>query len=34
VYQGLHFRFADELGARLGRDVARWVEKHALQRVR
>jgi hypothetical protein len=34
VYQGLHFRFADELGAKLGRDVARWVEKHALQRVR
>lgn len=30
VYQGIHFRFADELGARLGRDVARWVEKHAL----
>jgi hypothetical protein len=31
VYQGIHFRFADEAGATLGRDVARWVEKHALQ---
>jgi hypothetical protein len=30
IYQGIHFRFADELGAKLGRDVARWVEKHAL----
>jgi hypothetical protein len=30
VYQGIHFRFADELGAKLGREVARWVEKHAL----
>lgn len=33
VYEGLHFRFADELGAKLGRDVARWVEKHALRSV-
>ena len=31
VYQGIHFRFADELGAKLGRDVARWVEKNALR---
>jgi hypothetical protein len=30
VYQGIHFRFADEVGAKLGREVARWVEKHAL----
>jgi hypothetical protein len=30
VYEGIHFRFADEVGAKLGRDVARWVEKHAL----
>jgi hypothetical protein len=31
VYQGIHFRSADEAGAQIGRDVARWVEKHALQ---
>jgi hypothetical protein len=34
VYQGLHFRTADEVGAKLGRDVARWVDKHALQPVK
>ena len=34
IYQGIHFRSADELGARLGRDVARWVDKHALQPVK
>ena len=34
VYQGIHFRTADEVGAKLGRRVARWVERHALQRVR
>ena len=33
VYQGIHFRTADEVGAKLGRDVARWVDKHALQPV-
>jgi hypothetical protein len=31
VYQGIHFRTADEAAAKLGRDVARWVDKHALQ---
>lgn len=31
IYQGLHFRTADETGAKIGRDVARWVEKHALR---
>jgi hypothetical protein len=31
VYQGIHFRSADEAGAKIGRDVARWVEKHALR---
>ena len=31
IYQGLHFRFADELGAKIGRDVSRFVEKNALQ---
>jgi hypothetical protein len=34
VFQGIHFRSADEQGAKLGRDVARWVDKHALQPVR
>ena len=30
VYQGIHFRSPDEAGVQIGRDVARWVEKHAL----
>ncbi len=30
VYQGIHFRSPDEAGVKIGRDVARWVEKHAL----
>ncbi len=34
VYQGIHFRTADEVGAKLGRRVTRWVEKHALRPVR
>jgi hypothetical protein len=34
VYQGLHFRSADEQGAQIGQDVARWVDKHALQPVK
>ena len=34
VYQGIHFRTADEAGAKLGRDVARWVDKHALGPVK
>jgi hypothetical protein len=33
IYQGLHFRSADEAGAKIGRDVAEWVEKHALRPV-
>jgi hypothetical protein len=33
VYQGIHFRSADEQGAQIGQDVARWVEEHALQPV-
>ena len=33
VYQGIHFRFADEAGAAVGRDVARWVDKHALNQT-
>jgi hypothetical protein len=31
VFQGLHFRSADEQGVRIGRGVARWVDKHALR---
>jgi hypothetical protein len=34
IYQGLHFRTADELGAKMGRAVARWVDRHALQPVK
>jgi len=29
VYQGLHFRSADVQGARIGRQVAEWVDDHA-----
>ena len=32
IYSGIHFRTADEVGARLGRKVARFVLNHALQR--
>jgi hypothetical protein len=31
IWQGIHFRSADEQGVKIGRDVARWVDKHALQ---
>jgi hypothetical protein len=34
VFQGIHFRSADEQGVEIGRDVARWVDKHALQPVK
>ena len=33
VYLGLHFRTADEQGAGIGRDVARWVDRHAFDRM-
>ena len=32
IYSGIHFRNSDEVGARLGRKVARFVLKHALRR--
>jgi hypothetical protein len=32
IYSGIHFRTTDEVGARLGRKIARFVMKHALQR--
>jgi hypothetical protein len=33
VYSGIHFRTADRVGARLGRQVARFVSNHALRRL-
>jgi hypothetical protein len=33
VFSGIHFRTADEAGARLGRQVARFVMTHALRRT-
>jgi hypothetical protein len=33
VYQGIHFRSADEQGAMIGRSIALWVDEHALQPV-
>jgi hypothetical protein len=32
IYSGMHFRTADEAGAKLGRKVARFVSNHALRR--
>jgi hypothetical protein len=32
VYSGIHFRTADEAGAKLGRKIARFVSNHALRR--
>ena len=34
VFSGIHFRTADEVGARQGRQVARFVSNHALRRCR
>jgi hypothetical protein len=34
ILQGIHFRSADAEGARMGRDVACWLDKHFLQPVR
>ena len=31
VYSGIHFRNSDEVGARMGRQVAQFVAKHALR---
>ena len=33
VYQGIHFRTADVQGARLGKHVAHWLDKHFFQPV-
>jgi hypothetical protein len=32
VYSGIHFRNSDEVGARMGRQVAQFVLQHALRR--
>jgi hypothetical protein len=34
VWSGIHFRTADEHGARIGRQVANWREKHFFRAVR
>jgi hypothetical protein len=34
VYSGIHYRRSDEVGARLGRQVAQFVLTHALRPVR
>ena len=31
IYSGIHYRTADEVGARVGRQVARFVFNHALR---
>ena len=31
IYSGLHYRTSNEVGARLGRQVARFVVHHALR---
>jgi hypothetical protein len=32
VYSGIHFRNSDDVGARMGRQVAQFVSRHALRR--
>ena len=34
VYSGIHFRIADEHGAKIGKQVARWREQHFFQRAK
>ncbi|MCI0661499.1 MAG: hypothetical protein L0220_10530 [Acidobacteria bacterium] len=31
IYQGIHFRFADEVGRQQGRQVAKWIFKNFLR---
>jgi len=33
IYQGIHFRTADEVGRKQGRQVAEWVFGHVLQPI-
>ena len=32
IWQGIHFRTADEAGAEIGKNVARWIDKHFFER--
>lgn len=34
IYQGVHFRTADEVGRRQGRQVANWVFRHVLRPIK
>jgi len=34
IYGGIHFRFDQEAGAALGRDIGRYVDKHNLRRAK
>ena len=34
VWQGIHFRSADVQGVGIGKNVARWVDRHFLEPVR
>jgi hypothetical protein len=34
IWQGLHFRTADETGAEIGKNVARWIDDHYFEPVR
>jgi hypothetical protein len=34
IYQGVHFRTADEVGRKQGRQVAEWVFRHVLQPIK
>ena len=34
VYSGIHFRKSDEVGARMGRQVAHFVSRHALRKAK
>ena len=33
VYGGIHFRFDQRAGARMGRNIGRWVVRHHLRRA-
>jgi hypothetical protein len=33
VWSGIHFRTADEQGARIGRQVAKWRDQHVFHRL-
>jgi hypothetical protein len=34
IYQGIHFRFADEVGRRQGKHIGRWTFRHYVRPVR